>query len=174
MKAIGYFAVLCGLAMTAGPAFSQNQNMGSMPGMNMSDMNMQNMNGMHMMSATVTAIDNATGLTDVDAGGMKLRVHFQTLRTTTIMLSRRLPARPMPSCFEWRQRAESDRVQARYRPCDPWVRQNGTIQRALCYPRGKLRRAAGHYDDDMIIQENQPATPWSMNLVKASPLRHQV
>jgi predicted metal-binding membrane protein len=76
MKAIGYFAVLCGLAMTAGPAFSQNQNMGSMPGMNMSDMNMQNMNGMHMMSATVTAIDNATGLTDVDAGGMKLRVHF--------------------------------------------------------------------------------------------------
>jgi hypothetical protein len=29
-----------------------------------------------MMAATVTAIDAGTGLTDVDADGMKLRVHF--------------------------------------------------------------------------------------------------
>jgi hypothetical protein len=47
-----------------------------MPGMNMSGTNMQNMNGMHMMAATVTAVDAGTGLTDVDADGMKLRVHF--------------------------------------------------------------------------------------------------
>jgi hypothetical protein len=50
--------------------------MGSMPGMNMPGMSMQNMKGMHMMPATVTAIDATTGLTDVDAGGMKLRLHF--------------------------------------------------------------------------------------------------
>jgi hydrogenase maturation factor len=42
--------------------------------MNMSGMD--NMVGMHEMSATVKAIDSKTGLVDVDAGGMALKVHF--------------------------------------------------------------------------------------------------
>jgi Cu/Ag efflux protein CusF len=76
------------LAFAAGPVSAQDQ---SMPGMDMSGkdtagmnmhcmqmdcMNMQNIRGMHTMSATVTAINASTGLTGLDAGGMKLRVHF--------------------------------------------------------------------------------------------------
>jgi Cu/Ag efflux protein CusF len=79
MKVIAYFSILFALATIARPAFAQSQNMDNMPGMNMTGMNtpgMQSMSGMHMMSATVTAIDSSTGLTDVDTGSMKLRVHF--------------------------------------------------------------------------------------------------
>ena len=42
----------------------------------MQGMNMHNMMGMHDMAATVSAIDGTTGIVHVDAGGMKLRVHF--------------------------------------------------------------------------------------------------
>jgi hypothetical protein len=35
-----------------------------------------NMHGMHTMAATVTAADPKTGIVDVTAGGMALRVHF--------------------------------------------------------------------------------------------------
>jgi hypothetical protein len=76
MKLTNCFAIVTVLALATGPALAQGQSMGGMPGMNMSGMSMQNMSGMHMMPATVTAIDAATGLTDVEAGGMKLRVHF--------------------------------------------------------------------------------------------------
>lgn len=76
MKLSRYLAFACLLTLGASPAFAQDQSMGSMPGMNMPGMSMQNMKGMHMMPATVTAIDATTGLTDVDAGGMKLRLHF--------------------------------------------------------------------------------------------------
>ncbi len=41
------------------------------------DMHMnKNMMGMHMMPATVTAADKTTGVVDVMAGGMALKVHF--------------------------------------------------------------------------------------------------
>jgi hypothetical protein len=35
-----------------------------------------NMQGMHMMPATVSAVDTKTGVVDVTAGGMALKVHF--------------------------------------------------------------------------------------------------
>jgi len=57
--------------LAALPAVAQDQ---GMPGMNMS--NMGAMMGMHMMSATVTALDSKTGLIDVTAGGMALKLHF--------------------------------------------------------------------------------------------------
>lgn len=65
------------LAFATAPAFAQDQ--GGMPGMDMKGMNMQgmgNMMGMHMMPATVTAIDSKTGLVDVLAGNMALKLHF--------------------------------------------------------------------------------------------------
>jgi len=93
-------AVASILALAAGPALAQDQSMPGMdmPGkdttgtgtpstemsgmnmhcMNMNCMNMQNIRGMHTMSATVTAIDATTGLTDLDSGGMKLQLHFPT------------------------------------------------------------------------------------------------
>jgi len=37
---------------------------------------MDNMMGMHKMPATVTAADASTGIVDVDAGGMALKLHF--------------------------------------------------------------------------------------------------
>lgn len=49
---------------------------GGMQGMNMPGMKMDNMMGMHDMAATVTAVDSKTGLVDVNAGGMALKVHF--------------------------------------------------------------------------------------------------
>lgn len=48
----------------------------SMQGMNMPGMKMDNMMGMHDMSATVNSVDFKTGLVDVTAGGMALKVHF--------------------------------------------------------------------------------------------------
>jgi len=35
-----------------------------------------NMQGMHKMPATVSAVDTKTGVVDVTAGGMPLKVHF--------------------------------------------------------------------------------------------------
>ena len=37
---------------------------------------MDNMMGMHKMPATVTSVDSSTGIVDVDAGGMALKLHF--------------------------------------------------------------------------------------------------
>jgi hypothetical protein len=48
----------------------------SMPGMNMPGMRMDNMMGMHDMAATVNAVDAKTGLVDVTAGGLALKLHF--------------------------------------------------------------------------------------------------
>jgi hypothetical protein len=47
-----------------------------MKGMNMSGMKMGNMMGMHEMAAKVTSIDGKTGVVDVTADGMPLKVHF--------------------------------------------------------------------------------------------------
>jgi len=60
------------LALTATPVLAQNQ--GAMPGMNMPGAG--NMMGMHMMPATITAIDARTGMVDVTAGSMALKLHF--------------------------------------------------------------------------------------------------
>ncbi|MBS0470968.1 MAG: hypothetical protein JSR60_07845 [Proteobacteria bacterium] len=44
--------------------------------MNMPGMKMDNMMGMHDMTATVTSVDSKTGVVDVTASGMALKVHF--------------------------------------------------------------------------------------------------
>lgn len=64
------------LSLAAAPAFAQNSSMQNMPGMSMPGMNMQNMMGMHTMPATVSAVDAKTGIVDVSAGGMNLKLHF--------------------------------------------------------------------------------------------------
>lgn len=42
----------------------------------MKGMSDANVEGMHTMSATITTIDPKTGILDVNAGGMALKVHF--------------------------------------------------------------------------------------------------
>jgi hypothetical protein len=42
----------------------------------MKGMNDANVQGMHTMPATITTIDSKTGIVDVNAGGMALKVHF--------------------------------------------------------------------------------------------------
>ena len=64
------------LSLAVAPAFAQNSSMQGMPGMNMPGMSRQNMMGMHTMPATVSAIDAKTGIVDVNAGGMNLKLHF--------------------------------------------------------------------------------------------------
>ena len=91
------FALASVLSLAAAPVFAQDKSTDNMSSMDMSGanaqakssdnmsgmdmkkmmgMNMRNMKGMHMMGATVSAIDTFTGLTDVAAGGMKLRLQF--------------------------------------------------------------------------------------------------
>lgn len=66
---------LAAVLSAAASAIAQDQGMANMPGMNnMSGMG--NMMGMHMMQATVTAMDSKTGLIDVAAGNMALKLHF--------------------------------------------------------------------------------------------------
>ena len=74
MKRLAIIALGTALALVV-PAFAQNQ--GGMGGMNMPGMSgMGNMMGSHMMPATVTAIDAKSGLVDVTAGSMALKLHF--------------------------------------------------------------------------------------------------
>jgi hypothetical protein len=65
--------LLASSILLAGSAASAHEpnSMQGMPGMKM-----DNMMGMHDMAATVTAVDSKTGLVDVKAGGMALKVHF--------------------------------------------------------------------------------------------------
>ena len=58
--------------LAAAPAAAQDQSMANMPGM----AGMGSMMGTHMMPATVTAVDSKTGLIDVSAGSMALKLHF--------------------------------------------------------------------------------------------------
>ncbi len=75
MKSLAFAALSAALVFAATTAFAQSQ--GSMDHKNMQGMSgMGNMMGMHMMPATVTAIDSKTGLVDVTAGSMALKVHF--------------------------------------------------------------------------------------------------
>ncbi|MDR5728490.1 MAG: hypothetical protein RB191_13765 [Terriglobia bacterium] len=73
-------AIFASVVLFTGAAASA-QSSGSMQGMDMNGMNMpgmkmDNMMGMHAMAATVTAVDSKTGLVDVTAGGMALKLHF--------------------------------------------------------------------------------------------------
>lgn len=52
------------------PGMHGQQGMGGMSGMH------ANMRAMHVMPATVSAVDAKTGIVDVNAGGMALKVHF--------------------------------------------------------------------------------------------------
>lgn len=47
-----------------------------MAGMKMSGTHMDNMMGMHDMKVTVSAVDAKTGIVNVNANGMLLRIHF--------------------------------------------------------------------------------------------------
>jgi hypothetical protein len=62
------------VALSAMPAFAHEAK--DCQGMDMNMSGMDNMVGMHEMSVVVKAIDLKTGLVDVDAGGMALKVHF--------------------------------------------------------------------------------------------------
>lgn len=75
MKPLAIVALCAGLVLGASAASAQNQ--GGTGGMNMPGMSgMGNMMGSHMMPATVTAIDTKSGLVDVTAGSMALKLHF--------------------------------------------------------------------------------------------------
>ena len=69
------------LALAVSPAVAHESNMG---GMGMSGMNMSAMMGMHDMAATVTALDPTTGMVEVNAGGMALKVHFPPTSLSTV------------------------------------------------------------------------------------------
>lgn len=80
-------ASLVALALSSGVVSAQTSTppdtapMGGMQQMDKMDhMNgmhhMDSMMGMHKMPATVTAADANTGIVDVDAGGMALKLHF--------------------------------------------------------------------------------------------------
>lgn len=62
------------LALPTIPALAHEA--GSMQGMSMPGMNMQNMMGMHDMTATVSSVDTKTGIVEVAASGMNLKLHF--------------------------------------------------------------------------------------------------
>lgn len=75
MRPLAFITLCATLAVAASPTWAQNQ--GGMAGMNMPGMSgMGDMMGMHMMPATVNAIDTKTGLVDVAAGSMALKLHF--------------------------------------------------------------------------------------------------
>ena len=74
MRIIKTAVLASGMLLAASAAWAHEPN--SMQGMNMPGMKMDNMMGMHDMPATVNAIDAKTGLVDVTAGGMALKVHF--------------------------------------------------------------------------------------------------
>ncbi|HKT27379.1 hypothetical protein [Dyella sp.] len=66
------------LAQDSTPS-SASSSMGSMGGMHdhMSGMKgMHHMMGMHAMPATVSSVDTKTGIVEVEASGMNLKVHF--------------------------------------------------------------------------------------------------
>lgn len=61
---------------TMPPAASSAGGMMQPMGMGMHRMAGASVKGRHVMPATVTAADASTGIVDVDAGGMALKLHF--------------------------------------------------------------------------------------------------
>ena len=77
MKSLRTLALASLLVLTAAPAFAHGTGSGSMS-------NMPGMMGMHDMAATVSAVDAKTGMVDVDAGGMALKLHFPPASLATV------------------------------------------------------------------------------------------
>jgi hypothetical protein len=93
MKFATSLALSAVLALSAAPVLAQSsgnmQNMqkqqNSMAGMpGMDNMPSHGMLGSHMMPATVLSVDANTGITEVDTGGMKLRLHFPPASLATV------------------------------------------------------------------------------------------
>lgn len=93
------FAAVLGAALfmlaDSGMALAQNtvptdsahnpDTMGAMhSGQGMSGMHMKNMMGMHAMPVTVSSVDTQTGVVDVNAEGMMLKVHFPASAVTNL------------------------------------------------------------------------------------------
>ncbi|THD07359.1 hypothetical protein [Rhodanobacter lindaniclasticus] len=62
--------------MAPASASSSMGQMGQMGGMHHRMMRHNKNGSMHMMPATVSSVDTKTGIVEVDAGGMSLRLHF--------------------------------------------------------------------------------------------------
>lgn len=85
MRLTGISSIVLSLALIGGASALAQDNPPPHKGMGMG-MGMQGncmhgaqgdcMHGMHQMSATVDAVDHASGLVDVTAGGMKLKLHY--------------------------------------------------------------------------------------------------
>lgn len=73
MNILKKLAIASVLLLAASPAFAHDTSMGHM---NMPGMDMPGMMGMHDMAVTVGTVDTTTGMVDVVADGMKLKLHF--------------------------------------------------------------------------------------------------
>ena len=83
---MGLFAI--SMALVSGGAFAHDPSAAAdapTDAMHHSKMHhMKGMDNMHMMAATVDAIDHTTGIVDVTAGDMKLKVHFPPASLTSV------------------------------------------------------------------------------------------
>jgi hypothetical protein len=71
------FASLAGVVLVGGMAVAQNAPVKSTVAQETQrEMKASSAMGMHDMPATVTEVDHKTGIVDVEAGSMKLKVHF--------------------------------------------------------------------------------------------------
>lgn len=75
MKRFGMWAWATPIALLSAAAIAQSQGTGHAHDMAMCK-EMQGMTGMHQMPGKVKAVDTKTGVVDVDAGGMALKLHF--------------------------------------------------------------------------------------------------
>lgn len=73
MNKLGTWAFAVPIALLSAAAVAQSQGTGHDMGM---CKEMQGMMGMHQMPGKVKAVDAKTGMVDVDAGGMALKLHF--------------------------------------------------------------------------------------------------
>lgn len=71
MRTLKILVLASALLLTTSPTWAHEPSSMNMPGMKM-----DNMMGMHDMTATVTSVDSKTGVVDVTASGMALKVHF--------------------------------------------------------------------------------------------------
>lgn len=85
MKTFAALVTVSALMIGGTPAFAADQDMNSMSDTHsMQDTSMHKTMGMHKMPATVSAIDATSGIVDLDAEGMKLKVHFPPSSLTSV------------------------------------------------------------------------------------------
>ena len=87
MSSVRTAALACTLALAVMPALAQGY--GATGGMQStqptgSAQGMQGMQGLHEMPATVTSIDNSTGMVGVTSEGMNLKLHFPPSALTNV------------------------------------------------------------------------------------------